>query len=71
MINIHLEEGYYGMKENGITTVPFVHLTKESAIEEWEYHERLNTDESQFLDHKRTNEEITEIVNRLKKQIKL
>jgi hypothetical protein len=32
----------FGIFENGIEVVPTIHYTKEHAIEEWVYFERLN-----------------------------
>jgi hypothetical protein len=66
MIELHVEKGLYGIKEEGILVVPCVWVEPMGAIDEWEYFELLNTDERQFLSHKRTHQEIEEIVNRLK-----
>lgn len=66
MVEVYFEKGNYGIKENGLLVVPLVYYDAVSAIEEWEYFERLNSDKSQFLNHKRTHEEISEIVNQLK-----
>lgn len=53
--------GYFGIMENGEEVVPFIHNSKESAIEEWVYFEKLNLLEMRFLDHVRTIEEIEKI----------
>jgi hypothetical protein len=68
-IEIYFENGVYGVKEKGILVVPLVYEDAIGAIDEWEYFERINIDEGQFLDHKRTHKEVTMIVDRLKKQI--
>lgn len=69
MVEVYFENNKYGIKDNGVLRVPVVYREKISAIEEQEYFERLNINEQQFLPHKRTHEEITEIVNFMKNTI--
>ena len=52
---------YFGIMENGEEVVPFIHNSKESAIEELVYFEKLNQLKMRFLDHVRTIEEIGKI----------
>jgi len=55
----------FGIMQDGKEVVPCVHDSKESAIEEWVCFERLNTTGRQFLEHKRTLEEIDSIASYL------
>lgn len=61
MITVEKRGNYFGIIENGEEVVPFIHNSKESAIEEWVYFEKLNLFEMRFLDHVRTIEEIEKI----------
>lgn len=65
MIKVEERDKCFGIIENGIEVVPFVHYSKESAIGEWVLFEKLNATESQFLDHIRTIEEIDKIASEL------
>jgi len=65
MVKVVENNGCFGIIDNDIESVPFVHYSKESAIEEWVYFEKLNITEEQFLDHVRTQEEIDNIETEL------
>lgn len=56
----------YGIKENDDIIVPIVYSDVNGAIEEYEYFERLNTNDKQFLNRKLTNDKIDEIIIHLK-----
>lgn len=66
MYSVFSKDELYGIKENDTIVVPCCHITKESAIGEFEHFERINTNENQFLRHKFTNEEIDKIIEQLK-----
>lgn len=58
----------FGISENGVEVVPVIHYTKEHAIEEWAYFERLNSacaKHRQFLPKVKRIEDINEIVKQL------
>ena len=65
MIKVIEKDKCFGVIEDGKELVPFVHYTKESAIDEWVYFEKLNITEGQFLNHIRTVEEIDTIASEL------
>jgi len=65
MIKVIEKDKCFGIIEDGKELVPFVHYTKESAIDEWVYFEKLNITEGQFLNHIRTVEEIDTIASEL------
>lgn len=65
MIKVEEKDKCFGIIENGKEVVPFVHYSKESAIDEWVYFEKLNITERQFLNHIRTEEEIDRIAAEL------
>lgn len=65
MVKVIEKEKCFGILENGVEVVPFVHYNKKSAIDEWAYFEKLNITERQFLDHIRTEEEINKIISNL------
>jgi len=60
MIKVIEKDKCFGIIENGKEVVPFLHPTKENAIEEWVYFQKSNV-KRQFLNYKRTIEEIDEI----------
>lgn len=66
MIDLIIKNGMYGIKENDDIIVPIVYSDVNGAIEEYEYFERLNTNDKQFLNRKLTNDEIDEIIIHLK-----
>lgn len=68
-VELYLENGFYGIKEKGVLVVPLSYKEPIGAIEEWEYFEKLNI-EKQFLTHKRTIDEISEIKNILLKNLR-
>lgn len=65
MIKVVEKDKCFGILEDGKEVVPFVHYSKESAIEEWTYFEKLNVTERQFLYHTRTLDEIDRISSEL------
>lgn len=65
MIKIVKKDKGFGIMEGRKEVVPFVHYSKESAIEEWIYFEKLNITEKQFLNRVRTIEEINSIASDL------
>lgn len=66
MIDLIIKNGMYGIKENDDIIVPIVYSDVNGAIEEYEYFERLNTNDKQFLNRKLTNDKIDEIIIHLK-----
>jgi len=67
MVKLVEKGGCFGIIDNDIESVPFVHYSKEIAIEEWVYFEKLNITERQFLDHVRTQDEIDNIEAELRR----
>jgi hypothetical protein len=66
MIKVIEKNNKYGILENDIEVVPCCHPTKESALGEWTYFEKLNvTGRKPFLDHVKTIEEIDKIASEL------
>ncbi|HEX9826275.1 MAG TPA: hypothetical protein VGA80_06720 [Flavobacteriaceae bacterium] len=65
MVRVEEKDKCFGIIEDGKEVVPFVHYSRESAIEEWVYFEKLNLTERQFLDHIRTIDEIDRIASEL------
>jgi hypothetical protein len=68
-VEIATKDGKYGILDDGKESVPYCHPTKDSAIEEWGYFERLNTSEEphrRFLNHVTPVEVIEEIINKLR-----
>ena len=57
--------GLYGITDGPIVAVPCVYRHEIAAISEWYTHEIRNTVIHQFLDHRRTLDEIDEIRNQL------
>ena len=58
----------FGISENGIDVVPTIHYTKEHAIEEWVYYERLNFEREphkRFLPNVKNYMEIAKIKKQL------
>jgi hypothetical protein len=65
-IEVVLKNGKYGIIEDGIEIVPFVHHTDKEAIEEWACFEKINTmtePHLRFLNHITSFEKINEIVD--------
>lgn len=60
-VSLFKEDGYWGVRHNGCEAIPAVHKSPEVAVDEWACFERMNTMENQFLDHRLTLREITEI----------
>jgi hypothetical protein len=69
MIKVVERSRCFGIVEDGREVVPFVHYSKESAIEEWVYFEKLNITERQFIDRIRTIEEIDKIAHELMRSV--
>lgn len=65
MIKVVKKDKGFDIMEGEKEVVPFVHYSKESAIEEWVYFEKFNITKKQFLNHVRTIEEINSIVSDL------
>jgi alcohol dehydrogenase YqhD (iron-dependent ADH family) len=63
-MKLHFENGYFGIKKDGLTIVPFEHETVKSAVDEWVHFETLNIKE-QFLDYTLTEDEIKMVANKL------
>ena len=70
MIDLIIKNGKYGIKENDDIIVPLVYSDVNGAIEEYEYFERLNTNDKQFLNRKLTNDKIDEIGKEMIDEIK-
>ena len=63
-MELHFENGYFGIKKDGLTIVPFEHETKKSAVDEWVMWETTNIKQP-FLDYVLTEEEIKMVVDKL------
>ena len=66
MIKVNCKDGKYGIIDNGRQVVPICHDNKSGAIQEWLFFECLNT-KQKFLEHVRTEEEISNIIENFKK----
>jgi hypothetical protein len=58
------KNGYFGIKKDGLTIVPFEHETKKGAVDEWVMWETTNIKEP-FLDYVLTEEEIKMVADKL------
>jgi hypothetical protein len=65
MVEVVLKNNYFGVIEDGVEVVPFVHYTKKSAIDEWVLFQKLNTIERQFLNSVISVEDIEKIEHSL------
>ncbi len=67
-IEVVLKNGKYGVIDDGIEAVPFTWKNEKDAISEWEYFEKLNTNEEyperRFLNHITPIEIINEVISR-------